>query len=341
MQTQWIPEARQLARLGEKREMTRPARVRLEWLEWHRSRGGNVALTCRHFGISRPTFYRWHGRLQGATLAQLEDRSHRPRRLRHPTWSAQQFNAVLALRRQYPRWGKDKLAVLLARQGFSLSVSMVGRILSQAKRQRRLTEPIRHGVSASHRPPRPRPWAVRKPKAYQPLRPGDLVEIDTVDLRPLPGLVLKQFTARDVVSRWDVLEVRSRATATCAAEFLATLQARMPFPIRAIQVDGGSEFAAEFEHACQSRGLRLFVLPPHSPKLNGHVERANRTHTEEFHEITPSDWHLPALNRQLRAWETTYNTVRPHQALAYRTPLEFLSDLQRHPSAPHQKGAEL
>src|SRR6516164_9619385 len=52
----------------------------------------------------------------------------------------------------------------------------------------------------------------------------------------------------------------------------------MPFPIRALQVDGGSEFAAEFEQACQQRGLYLFVLPPRSPKLNGAVERANRTH---------------------------------------------------------------
>jgi len=59
----------------------------------------------------------------------------------------------------------------------------------------------------------------------------------------------------------------------------------MPFPIRALQVDGGSEFAAESEAVCQQRGLRLFVLPPRSPKLNGAVERANRTHTEEFYQL--------------------------------------------------------
>jgi hypothetical protein len=29
------------------------------------------------------------------------------------------------------------------------------------------------------------------------------------------------------------------------------------------------------------QGSHLFVLPPRSPKLNGHVERAHRTHTEE------------------------------------------------------------
>jgi putative transposase len=143
-------------------------------------------------------------------------------------------------------------------------------------------------------------------------------------LRPVPGVVLKQFTARDVISRWDVVEAHSRATASLAAQFLTTLLRRMPFPIRALQVDGGGEFAREFEQVCQQRGLRLFVLPPRSPKLNGAVERAQRTHTEEFHEITASSLELDQLNRELRAWEKIYNTVRPHQALGYLTPQEFL-----------------
>jgi len=35
----------------------------------------------------------------------------------------------------------------------------------------------------------------------------------------------------------------------------------------------GVEFEAIFEEECQKRGIKLFVLPPRSPKLNGHVER--------------------------------------------------------------------
>ena len=49
----------------------------------------------------------------------------------------------------------------------------------------------------------------------------------------------------------------------------------MPFDVEAIQVDGGSEFMAEFEDACQRRGLKLYVLPPKSPQMNGGVERGN------------------------------------------------------------------
>ncbi len=110
-----------------------------------------------------------------------------------------------------------------------------------------------------------------------------------------------------MVSRWDVLQAHTRATAQTATQFLDALQQRMPFPIRAVQVDGGSEFAADFEQACQQRGLHLFVLPPRSPKLNGAVERAHRTHSEEFYQITPCSLEMKKLNRELRQWEKIYN----------------------------------
>ena len=51
---------------------------------------------------------------------------------------------------------------------------------------------------------------------------------------------------------------------------------------------------------------------------------AQRTHTEEFYQVTDCSLEMAALNRELRAWEKTYNTVRPHQSLGYLTPLQFL-----------------
>ena len=228
---------------------------------------------------------------------------------------------VLGLRLQFPRWGKDKLAVLLRRQQLPVSTSMVGRILRQLKRQGRLVEPPRTGVPGSRRALRPRPYAVRKPKQYAVFAPGDLVEVDTVDVRPVPGVAFKQFTARDVISRWDVIQAHARATAQTATQFLTTLQHRMPFPIRAVQVDGGSEFAAEFEQACQQRGLHLFVLPPRSPKLNGAVERANRTPTEEFYQVTPCSLQMNKLNRELRQWDLQHRTPSPGPRLSNPAPV--------------------
>jgi putative transposase len=70
-----------------------------------------------------------------------------------------------------------------------------------------------------------------------------------------------------------VIEARSRATAKTAKKFIDTLQSRMPFQIKAIQVDEESEFYSEFENVCKAKGIRLFVLPPKSPKLNGAVAK--------------------------------------------------------------------
>ncbi len=103
----------------------------------------------------------------------------------------------------------------------------------------------------------------------------------------------------------------------------------MPFSLQALQVDGGSEFEALFEEECQKRGIKLFVLPPRSPKLNGGVERAHCTHTEEFYEITDSTFEIAELNEELLEWEMIYNTVRPHQALGSLTPLKFWEQQKR------------
>ena len=109
------------------------------------------------------------------------------------------------------------------------------------------------------------------------------------------------------MSRWDVLGVYTRATATTAGSFLDQVLARMPFAVKAIQVDGGSEFQAAFEQACKEMVLHLFVLPPRSPKLNGHVERAQRTHPEELYELYDGDLEVEPRNRAL-GWEGAYDT---------------------------------
>src|SRR5260370_8061798 len=141
-------------------------------------RGRNVARTSRRFGISRQTFYRWQRRYDPYDLTTLEERSHCPRQRRLLTWSFLLAEKVLRLRLQFPRWGKDKLAVLLRRQQVPISTSMVGRILSHLKRHGRLVEPPRTGVPGSRRALRPRPSPVRKPNHHplpHPPHPPHLV----------------------------------------------------------------------------------------------------------------------------------------------------------------------
>jgi len=310
-------------RLAEAPELSKQARQRLKWIDYYREHNGNARLTCRHFDISPQTFYRWKRRYDSQNLLSLEDHLHRPHHLRQPTWSPELAQAVLSIREEYPCWGKDKLAILLRNEHWQVSTSMVGRILTQLKKRGLLREPPRNGLSTKKRR-YPRPYAIRKPKDYPITQAGDLVQVDTLDVRPLPGVVFKHFTARDIISRWDVLEVHTKATSSNAVGFLDTLVRRMPFRLNAIQVDGGSEFEAAFEQECKKRGIQLFVLPPRSPKLNGHVERANRTHTEEFYELYDGELKITSLNKALQEWESVYNCIRPHQALGYLTPQQFL-----------------
>lgn len=309
-------------------ELTPRAADRLRWVKaWRALRGrgltGRQAADTLH--VARATLYRWEHRLKAEGLRGLEARSRRPSRVRQKQWGAELALEVRRLRESCHGWGKDKLAPLLWEDGETVSISTVGRILKHLKTRGLLVEPDRQAVRMRRRPIR-RPYAVRKPRGYRVAEPGDLVQVDTVEVRPLPGVVIKQYTARDVISRWDVLEAHSRATAGTAQGFLDRLIERMPFPVRAIQVDGGSEFQGTFEQACAERQVRLFVLPPHSPKLNGCVERAQRTHKEEFYAYYGGDLDLKNLNRALRRWERVYNTIRPHHSLGRRTPARYLQE---------------
>ena len=74
-------------------------------------------LVCETFGVSRATLYRWMQRVHLQDLSSLKERSRRPRELRRPTWSHELIMAVKALCRQYARWGKEKLTVLLVPRG--------------------------------------------------------------------------------------------------------------------------------------------------------------------------------------------------------------------------------
>lgn len=311
--------------------LSREARHRLRAIEFYLARGRRVRLTCRHFGISTATFYRWWRRYDPRRLESLEDdwSTRRPHRVRPPQTLPAVVERIRALRELYPRWGKAKLVVLLRKEGWTVSESTVGRTLTRLRRLGQLREPaVVRAARGRWRRRRARPYAQRLPWGWRPTRPGDLVEIDATPIEVLPGLRRVHFTARDVVSRKDVLAAFASQTSTSAARVLREAFGRFGFPVRAIQIDGGSEFKATFETACQELRIRLYVLPPRSPRLNGQVERAHRTHQEEFYDLYEIPEALESHNALLREWEEIYNNVRPHQALGYLTPNEFLARWQ-------------
>ena len=107
-----FPGAVNLASLAKRTNLSREARKRLKWFE-HYHRFSNARLTCRYFGISPQTFYRWRQRFSPHDLTSLESKSPRPLNVRQPETSPEIVERVRQLREQYPRWGKAKLVILL------------------------------------------------------------------------------------------------------------------------------------------------------------------------------------------------------------------------------------
>ncbi|HKX16383.1 MAG TPA: integrase core domain-containing protein [bacterium] len=319
-----LPNLKHLRRVV---SLSREATRRLSWIEYYRAHGRNARLTYRHFGISSATFYRWWHRYDPRNLRTLEDdwQTRRPHAVRQPQTPPALDAAIRVLRERYPRWGKAKLRVLLRAEGWTVSESTVGRTLTRLRAKGQLREPAIVRASRSRwRRRRARPYAKRLPWGFTPEQPGDLVQIDATPVEVLPGVRRIHFTARDVVSRKDVLAAHRQLTSRAAERVLREAFGRFGFPVRAVQIDGGSEFKATFETACAELGLALFVLPPRSPRLNAHVERGHRTHQEEFYDLTEIPESLLTHNTLLQAWEETYNNVRPHQALGYITPNEYV-----------------
>ncbi len=297
----------------------------LQRFEQLRTQHGLTAVQAAEIlGIGRATLYRWRQRFEAEGITGLIPLSRRPRNVRQRTWDMNLAAIVRRLRMSFPAWGKAKLGPLVRAQGFDVSDSTVGRILHWLKARGRLPDTPVHGGRRRHGRPWRRPWARRAPYGLKGKHPGELVQVDVLHVNLLPGVTIYHFTAWDSASRWSVGQVYSRASSRCAADFLKQLQQRSPFPIQAIQIDGGSEFRGEFEQACQKAGIVLYVLPPKRPQRNGGVERANGIWRYEFYACYP----LPTTIRELRPlalwWEQVYNLLRPHQALNQQTPAQYL-----------------
>jgi transposase InsO family protein len=267
-------------------------------------------------GVPASTLYRWQ--------KQAMPGSRRPRHPRKAKWPTDLVQAVERLRLDFPMWGKDKIAPLLAREGFKTSASTVGRIL-KALVARGVVEPVPLIRRAKTRYARKskRKWAQRLPRDIAATKPGGLVQLDTVHLSLGSGNPVRQFTAYCPIAKWTVAKAYRRATASAAAMFLDKLERDFPFKVEAIQVDGGSEFMAEFEDACRQRGMKLYVLPPKSPQMNGGVERCNGAWRYEFYAVHDLPTTVEELNPMIDGFQHLYNHHRPHGALGGLTPAEY------------------
>jgi putative transposase len=287
------------------------------WLK-ARAAGLTAERAAQVVGWSRATLCRWRKR--------AEPRSRRPRGVRGPNRPPGLAAAVERLRLDFPMWGKAKIGPLVRKLGFAVSDATVGRILSDLiKRGRVPAAPDLLRKIGPRAAPKNRPYAIRKPKHVAFEKPGDVVQIDTLSISILPGEAIKHFTAYDPFAKWTVAKPYKRATAKNAAEFLARVRAQMPDPVRAVQIDGGSEFMADFEQACADAKIPLYVLPPRSPKLNGAVEPCNGAWRYEFYASSDLPLDIDKIAKRVDAFQHLYNNHRPHGPLAGLTPAKYLA----------------
>jgi transposase len=279
--------------------------------------------------MSRATLYRWRQRYKARGLAGLANDSRRPNRLRVPLWSHELEQLVFKLRKKHPMYGKYKITVLLKRECLrTISVSSVGRII-RIFLKRKAVKPVRFyfGHARGKKKRLFTGHAQRWQYGMRAKQLGDMVELDHMVLLLAPGFCIRHFKAICPITKIIVCQAYTCATSNIAADFLKRLIAQFPFKVRSIKVDGGSEFMGEFERACRRYGIALYVLPPRSPKYNGHVERGHCTVKYEFYEQYEGLPLLGIIRFKLKEYVDKYNRKRPHQALQYLTPLEYYYSL--------------
>lgn len=161
-------------------------------------------------------------------------------------------------------------------------------------------------------------------KDYERMKLGERVQIDHMTVSK-NGITLKHFQAWERKSKYIDAAVYSNAKASSAKRFLISFVEQAPFLIQSVQVDGGSEFMAEFEDACAQLKIPLIVLPPKKPEYNGGVERGNRTFREEFYNRKDLlEDSVRGMQAALTKALVKYNTYRPHRNLKGLTPMQYI-----------------
>jgi len=301
--------------------LTEQAKHKLKILDWYRTNGQNISLTGRHFGITRKIVREWLKRLKRDGPVGLNEKSKAPKNRRVPTVSSEIVFRVVTTRKQYPAWSKHKIRKILERDyGIKTSASTVGRILK------------RRGLIDKEKSERRRKAALkpklRFPRGLRIFEAGDMIQMDTKYIMLTGGRKLYQFTAIDVLSKRRVLRVYPSLSSRNGRSFLEDCIKAFPFEIKAVQTDNGSEFLKEFNKRCGELNLPHYYIYPRTPKQNTYVERSHGSDKDEFYQLGNVYQDREIMNRKIQEWQNVWNEKRPHQALDYRTPNEYLEYLK-------------
>ena len=297
--------------------LSKQARQRLKWFDYYH-KCENASLTCRHFDISRKTFYKWLKIYDPSNLYTLEDQSREPINKRQREITSEQEMRIVQLRKQYIRYSKIKLSkVYLREYEEPISSWKIQKVIEKYK--------LYYNPKKTAKITRKRLRAVKKKRiAELKKKPknGFLLCLDTVEIR-WNNTKRYIFTGIDYFSKVAFARMYKNANSYNAADFLNRLLYLTNGRIENIQTDNGSEFEKYFNQGCQKLELDRYYSRPRTPKDNSVNERFNRTLQEEFINLGNFNSDTIQFNQDLTEWLIEYNFRRPHAALNFETPIKF------------------
>jgi len=315
-----LPGATSLANWAARTNISEKAKQRLKVVDWLKAHNNNISLTARHFGLDRRTVRRWRNRFNQIGILGLNDRSHKPKNVRKPAIDWKIVAEIVKIRKQYPAWSKYKIKRMLTRENMIVSASTIGRVL---KRKGLINNKVAKKRTKAAKNPRK-----RFPKGFKIASPGDMVQMDTKHVNLIGGKRIYQFTAIDVLTKRRVLKYYSSLASKNGADFLRYCLKRFPFIVKNIQTDNGPEFLKEFDKSCKELNMPHYYILPRTPKQNTYVETSHLADKNEFYLQGNIGYDIKSMEKKLEQWEYTWNYIRPHEALNYLTPDEYLNRLK-------------
>jgi transposase InsO family protein len=272
---------------------------------------------CARHDISRPTGYKWSARWVADGVDGLKDRSRAPLHCPHRT-EAPVVEALLAARRQHPRWGPRKLLAYLSRRHPEWDLpaaSTAGAILK------------RHGLVEPRRRRRRLPHRNRSQPEVKSA--NDLWTCDFKgEFRTGDGRYCYPLTVADQYSRYLLgCEGRTSTASVGARSVFEDLFRKNGLP-KAIKSDNGSPFSSPALCGLSrlsvwwiKLGIEPVLIARGHPEQNGSHERMHRTLKAETTRPPASD--MGSQQRRFDGFREEFNEERPHEALGQQPPAEL------------------
>jgi len=211
--------------MAKKYDLSSEAQYRLNVLHWYHNEGNsNISLTGRHFGLHRNTVSKWVKKFDPYNLKSLEPEKRIPIHTYkgHPVTYE---HRTIVLKKKYPYYGKEKLKILLKREGIYVSSSWIGKIIKKHKLQylwRTKESACNFKKTIRRRKSRKRP-----PKLSVPEKVGTWLQLDTIVLYS-EGKSVYVITAVDLTSRFSIAYAYPSPSSSNAKDFLKKVKNFFP-----------------------------------------------------------------------------------------------------------------